>query len=43
MYYNYLGRTLGRRRRACIWASLAITLVSGIDYVFRVAKIINRQ
>ena len=25
-----------------IWASLAITLASGIDYVFRVAKIINQ-
>jgi hypothetical protein len=25
-----------------IWGSLAITLASGIDYVFRVARIINQ-
>jgi cardiolipin synthase (CMP-forming) len=40
MYYNYLGRS-SAVVDAFIWASLAITLVSGIDYVFRVAKIIN--
>jgi hypothetical protein len=25
-----------------IWASLAITLASGLDYVWRVARIINQ-
>jgi hypothetical protein len=40
MYYNYLGTT-SVVVDTCIWVSLAITLVSGIDYVFRVAKIIN--
>jgi cardiolipin synthase (CMP-forming) len=41
MYYNYLGRP-SPVVDAFVWASLAITLVSGIDYVFRVARIINR-
>ena len=41
MYYNYLGRP-SPVVDAFIWASLAITLVSGIDYVFRVARIINQ-
>jgi cardiolipin synthase len=41
MYYNYLGRS-SLVVDAFIWASLAITLASGIDYVFRVAKIINQ-
>jgi cardiolipin synthase len=41
MYYNYLGRT-SLVVDAFVWASLAITLASGIDYVFRVAKIINQ-
>ena len=41
MYYNYLGIT-SVVVDACIWISLAVTLASGIDYVFRVAKIINR-
>jgi len=40
MYYNYLGRS-SLVVDAFIWASLAITLASGIDYVFRVAGIIN--
>ena len=40
MYYNYLGRP-SLVVDAFIWASLAITLASGIDYVFRVARIIN--
>lgn len=40
MYYNYLGHP-SWVVDAFIWASLAITLASGIDYVFRVAKIIN--
>ena len=41
MYYNYLGRP-SPVVDAFIWASLAITLVSGIDYVYRVARIINQ-
>jgi cardiolipin synthase (CMP-forming) len=41
MYFNYLGRT-SIVVEAFIWASLAITLASGIDYVFRVARIINQ-
>jgi cardiolipin synthase len=41
MYFNYLGRP-SIVVDACIWISLAVTLVSGIDYVFRVAKIINQ-
>ena len=40
MYYNYLG-TQSLVVDAFVWASLAITLASGIDYVFRVARIIN--
>jgi cardiolipin synthase len=41
MYFNYLGRT-SLVVDAFIWGSLAITLASGIDYVFRVARIINQ-
>lgn len=41
MYFNYLGRT-SAVVEASIWISLAVTLASGIDYVFRVAKIINQ-
>ena len=41
MYFNYLGRT-SVVVDAFVWASLAITLASGIDYVFRVARIINQ-
>jgi cardiolipin synthase (CMP-forming) len=41
MYFNYLG-TASYIVDAFIWGSLAITLASGIDYVFRVARIINR-
>jgi cardiolipin synthase len=41
MYFNYLGRP-SVIVDAFIWASLAITLASGIDYVFRVARIINQ-
>lgn len=41
MYFNYLGRP-SAVVDAFIWLSLAITLVSGIDYVFRVARIINQ-
>lgn len=41
MYFNYLGTT-SPVVEASIWISLAVTLASGIDYVFRVAKIINQ-
>jgi len=41
MYFNYLGTT-SWIVDTFIWISLAITLASGIDYVFRVAKIINQ-
>lgn len=41
MFFNYLGTT-SVVVDAFIWGSLAITLASGIDYVFRVARIINR-
>lgn len=41
MFYNYLG-TPSLVVDAFIWGSLVITLASGIDYVFRVAKIINQ-
>lgn len=41
MYFNYLGTT-SVVVDAFIWGSLVITLVSGIDYVFRVARIINQ-
>lgn len=40
MYFNYLGRQ-SNIVDAFIWGSLLITLASGIDYVFRVARIIN--
>jgi cardiolipin synthase len=41
MYFNYLGQP-SAIVDAFIWASLAITLASMIDYIFRVAKIINQ-
>jgi cardiolipin synthase len=41
MYFNYLGRT-SVIVDVFVWGSLAITLASGIDYVFRVARIINQ-
>ncbi len=41
MFFNYLGRT-SVWVDAAIWVSLAITLASGVDYVFRIAKIINQ-
>ena len=41
MYFNYLGTT-SPLVDAFIWGSLVITLISGIDYVFRVARIINQ-
>jgi cardiolipin synthase (CMP-forming) len=39
MYFNYLGRT-SVVVDVFVWSSLAITLASGIDYVFRVAKLV---
>jgi cardiolipin synthase len=41
MYFNYQGTT-SVIVDAFIWGSLTITLASGIDYVFRVARIINQ-
>jgi cardiolipin synthase len=41
MYYNYLGRP-SLVVDGLIWLCLAVTLASGIDYVFRVARIINQ-
>jgi cardiolipin synthase (CMP-forming) len=40
MFFNYLGRQ-SLIVDACIWISLVITLASGVDYVWRVARIIN--
>jgi cardiolipin synthase len=39
MFFNYLGRT-SLWVDTAIWVSLVITLASGIDYIWRVAKII---
>jgi cardiolipin synthase (CMP-forming) len=41
MFFNYLGHT-SRWVDAAIWVSLAITLTSAVDYVFRMAKIVNQ-
>ena len=41
MFFNYLGRT-SLWVDAAVWTSLVITLASGVDYVWRIAKIINR-
>jgi cardiolipin synthase (CMP-forming) len=40
MYFNYLGRT-SLVVDGFIWASLAITLISGVDYVWRMARIVQ--
>jgi cardiolipin synthase len=40
MYFNYLGRP-SPVVDTFIWASLAITLASGVDYIWRVARIVN--
>lgn len=40
MFFNYLGRP-SVIVDTFIWLSLAITLASGVDYVWRVARIIN--
>ena len=41
MFFNYLGRT-SLWVDASIWVSLVITLASGVDYVWRLARIINK-
>jgi len=41
MYFNYLGQT-SVIVDAFIWAALAITLASALDYVWRIARIINQ-
>jgi cardiolipin synthase len=41
MYFNYLGYH-SRWVDAAIWVSLVITLASGVDYVWRIARIINK-
>lgn len=41
MLFNYLGYQ-SRWVDAAIWTSLVITLASGVDYVWRIAKIINK-
>ena len=41
MVFNYLGYR-SRWVDAAIWVSLAITLASGVDYVWRFRKIINK-
>jgi cardiolipin synthase len=40
MYFNYLGRT-SVWVDVSIWISLVITLASGVDYVWRIKKILN--
>ena len=41
MLFNYLGYH-SLWVDAAIWLSLVITLASGVDYVWRIAKIVNR-
>ena len=41
MLFNYLGYH-SWLVDAAIWISLVITLASGVDYVWRIAKIINK-
>ena len=41
MYFNYLGRA-SIFVDAAIWISLVITLASAVDYVWRLARIINK-
>ena len=41
MLFNYLGYH-SRFVDAAIWISLVITIASGVDYVWRIAKIINK-
>jgi cardiolipin synthase (CMP-forming) len=42
MLFNYLERS-SVLVRACIWASLAITLISGIHYITHAARLINES
>ena len=41
MFFNYLGRT-SMWVEVAIWISLGITLASWVDYVWRLARIINK-
>ena len=41
MFFNYLGHT-SKWVDVVIWTSLAITLASWVDYVWRLARIINK-
>jgi hypothetical protein len=41
MLFNYLGYR-SRWVDVAIWISLVITLASGVDYVWRIARIINK-
>ena len=41
MLFNYLGYH-SRWVDTAIWISLVITLASGVDYVWRIARIINK-
>jgi len=41
MYFNYLGYP-SKWVEAAIWISLAITIASWVDYVWRLARIINK-
>lgn len=41
MYFNYLGRA-SQWVDVMIWVSLAITLASWVDYIWRLARIINK-
>ena len=40
LFFNYLGVT-SPIVDAFVWASLAITLASSVDYVWRVTRIVN--
>ena len=40
MYFNYLGRA-SAWVDVSIWISLVITLASGVDYVWRIKRILN--
>ena len=40
MFFNYLGYQ-SVYVDAAIWVALVVTLASGVDYVWRIARIIN--
>jgi cardiolipin synthase len=42
LYFNYLGRRSGLVT-VCVWASLAITLVSGLHYIAHVTRLVNED